>query len=118
MRKLIYIGCLALLTGACTPTRAFSTQVRIVAGPTSPGFDRETTMVLGNRGTIEVTNSLDKDHGFSIAELGVEKLIKPGETVRINVKDVKPVDYEYFCQLHDVKTAKGKHNRGTLRVAP
>lgn len=48
---------------------------------------------------------------------GSEGDIKPGETVRVQVYGVKPVDYQFFCWLHEVVTGKGKHRRGALRVA-
>lgn len=106
-----------LLLGACASTRSFHgslTQAKVGA---APGFVPAVLSVLGTRGTLTVTNSLDKPHGFAIDELKIMKVVEAGKSLTIRLPKLKSVDYEFYCQLHDVKTGKGKHQRGLLRVA-
>lgn len=115
MKRLFVV--LMLLLSSCAPVRTFSKSIDVAQTDKGPGFDPATSFVLGLNGTLKVTNTLDKPHGFSISELKIEKTVQPGETLTIKLHDLKPVDYEYFCQLHDIVTGKGKHQRGVLRVA-
>jgi hypothetical protein len=115
LRRVLVV--LLLVLGACAPVRSFSKSIAVVQTDKGPGFNPATSFVLGLNGTLEVTNNLDKPHGFSISELKIEKVVDPGQTIEVKLHDLKPVDYEYFCQLHDVVTGQGKHQRGVLRVA-
>lgn len=106
-----------LFGGGCASQRKFATEVSHVTVDGSPGFSPQTKSVVGRSGSLKITNTLDKEHGFSISELKIAKVVPPGESIVVELKELKPVDYSFFCQLHDVETKKGKHQRGVLRVA-
>ncbi|MCA1839651.1 MAG: cupredoxin domain-containing protein [Actinomycetota bacterium] len=117
MKKGAMLLMTVLMLAACAPSRSFAAKISVVKGEKGPGFSPATTFVLGSHGSLKVTNTLDKPHGFSIDELNVKKIIEPGGTIEVKLAGVQPVDYQYYCQLHDVVTGKGKHQRGLLRVA-
>lgn len=112
----IAVGAL-IFGGGCASQRSFETEVSQAAVDGAPGFAPDTRLVVGRRGTLKVTNTLDNEHGFSISELKIEEVVPPGGSIVVQLKELKPVDYAFFCQLHDVETKKGKHQRGVLRVA-
>ncbi|HVF12885.1 MAG TPA: cupredoxin domain-containing protein [Actinomycetota bacterium] len=107
-----------LVAGGCASQRSFATEVSHVTVDGAPGFSPQAKSVVGRTGSLKVTNTLDKEHGFSISELKIAKLVPPGGSIVVELKELKPVDYQFFCQLHDADTKKGKHQRGVLRVAP
>lgn len=106
-----------LLAGGCASQRKFATEVSHVTVDGAPGFSPETKFVVGRRGSLKVTNTLDAEHGFSISELKIARVIPPGGSIVVELKELEPVDYSFFCHLHDVQTNKGAHQRGVLRVA-
>lgn len=102
---------------ACAPQRSFVGEITQATGAAGPTFDPSMKIVYGLSGKITIRNPLDKPHGFSIEELRIEEVVPSGGSVTVALKGLQPVDYQYFCQLHDVVGGKGKHQRGVLRVA-
>lgn len=116
-KPLRLIAALALLLLAGCAQGSFSHEISIVRAGESPGFSPQTQHLTGTSGRIRVTNTLTDDHGFSIEGLRAQKVIKAGETVTVRLANLRPIDYEIFCQLHDEKTGKGAHARALMRVA-
>ena len=54
--------------------------------------------------TLQVTNTLGADHGFSIDSMKVQDVIKAGETKTITVPlaniDASVSEHRVYCQLH------------------
>lgn len=108
---------LPVLGAACGNPRGFEAEISHATVDGAPGFEPAARLVVGRKGTVLVTNTLDREHGFSISELDVSEVVPPGQTIVVQLNGLKPVDYSFFCQLHDVQTNKGQHQRGVLRVA-
>lgn len=118
MLRLI-LGVLLLASLASCATRgSFEGEIAINRTDAGPGFDPAMLIAQGRTGTITVTNTLEAEHGFAIEGLDVEDVVPPGQSIEVTLEQVEPLDYEYYCQLHDLKTGKGGHRRGILRVGP
>ena len=73
-----------------------------------------TIVVTGNSATkLSVYNTTDTPHGFSIAGLGIEVVLEPGQETEIALPQLEGRKlYRIHCQLHP------PHRRGTLVVLP
>lgn len=54
----------------------------------------------GGEVTLILKNLAGKDHGFTIEELNIKEIIKPGESKKITIKPGKAGVLRYYCQLH------------------
>jgi cytochrome c oxidase subunit 2 len=73
----------------------------------------EITVRKGEPVVIEIV-SLDKNHGFSIPELGVRTDVRPDTTARVRVVPERSGQFEFEC---DVKCGSGHDDmRGVLNV--
>ena len=61
--------------------------------------------------TITITNSGAAEHNLTIEGLKVNKDVKPGKTVSVNLT-AKPGTYKFHCQYHPTQMT------GTVTVAP
>ena len=57
-------------------------------------------MEAGQPRTLQVYNTTDTPHGFSIEEAGVAAILLPGQENRVEVKALSVGVYRIFCQLH------------------
>jgi plastocyanin len=61
-------------------------------------------------GTIEFTNDDDAEHSFTAEDAGIDEDVEAGDSTTIDLADVEPGSYDYFCKYHkDTMT-------GTLEV--
>lgn len=67
-------------------------------------------MVAGQPRTIQIFNTTDTPHGFSITEAGVQEVLPPGEEHVVEVKALPAGVYRMFCHLHPA------HRGGQLLV--
>ena len=60
--------------------------------------------------TIEFVNEDDAEHNFTAEDAGIDEDVDAGGSTTINLTDVEPGSYDYFCEYHpDMK--------GTLEVS-
>lgn len=106
----LVIVALALVMGAC----GSSTDTREIAIATvggTAGFQPDTiTVSKGGTVVMTVTNSTDREHGFSIAGYPVQETVAPGATVEVRFPASRAGSFRIFCQLHDT------HQPATLSV--
>ena len=74
-------------------------------GPVEGGGNAMTPAKLtaqeGHEVEIEVTNTApDKEHGFSIDEFNVSKVIEQGRSTTVKFKADKTGTFRVYCQLH------------------
>lgn len=77
-----------------------------------PGFAPEVIAVnKGDKVDIEVGNTTDKTHGFTIKGYGLEqKTVDPGKPIHVEFTAEKAGTYEILCQLHPA------HQSATFQV--
>lgn len=75
------------------------------------GFTPATiTVDKRNRVELQVGNTTDAVHGFSIEGYGVQEEVKPGEPLEVRFTATKAGTYKIYCQLHEA------HGTATLVV--
>ncbi len=71
-------------------------------------FDKEVlTVKAGERFKIKVKNKDKNFEEFESRSLVIEKFLKPGAEVVVNVGPLKPGEYDFFAEFH-ADTGKGK----------
>ena len=58
------------------------------------------TIKKGDSAQLTLKNTTEKEHGFSIDELGIAETIKPGETKMVSLKTAQGGSVRYYCPLH------------------
>ena len=79
-------------------------------------FSFEPSVIEVNKGDEVILNveSIDVTHGISLYEFGINSLIQPGETVRIEFIASKQGEFDFFCNVY---CGSGHGNmKGTLIV--
>ena len=103
------------LVGLARPISAQSEkEFTVVTGLVAQGANiwLPSTMIVkkGDAVKLNLRNVTKKEHGFSIDELNVKEVIRPGETKEVSIKPDSAGIYRYYCQLH------GGHVGGQLLV--
>ena len=60
-------------------------------------------------GSIEFTNNDDAEHNFTAEDAGIDEDVDAGGSTTIDLADVEPGSYDFFCEYHPDMT-------GTLEV--
>jgi plastocyanin len=60
--------------------------------------------------TIEFTNDDDVEHNLTAEDAGLDQDVEAGESTTIDLADVEPGTYEFFCKYHPDQM------KGTLEV--
>ena len=60
--------------------------------------------------TIEYTNEDDAEHNISAEEAGLDKNVEAGSSTTVDLADVEPDTYDFFCKYHPDSM------KGTLEV--
>ncbi len=95
----------------CGGTRHVTKSVDAAVVDGAAGFSPSTiTVDKRNRVTLDVGNTTDKIHGFSIEGYGVQEEVKPGEPIEVQFTATKAGTYKVYCQLHE------SHQTATLVV--
>ena len=78
---------------------------------TAKDFKWDTSSLTASAGdSIEVVNEDDAEHNLTIEDADVDEDVEAGESVTVDLGDVEPGSYEFFCEYHpDTMT-------GTLEV--
>jgi heme/copper-type cytochrome/quinol oxidase subunit 2 len=70
-------------------------------------------VTAGKSQTLQIYNTTDMAHGFSIAALGIEEVLPPGEEYEVALSGLEGGNvYHVHCHLHPA------HRTGTLLVLP
>ena len=54
----------------------------------------------GDKVVIQVGNTTDKTHGFSIDAFGVKQTVDPGKKITVKLTPTATGHYVIYCQLH------------------
>jgi len=88
---------IALLAAGGPPENPGERVVHVVARKFAYSPD-VIQLQLGVPAIIELT-SLDRDHGFSVPELGLRIDVEPGKTARVRVVPGKVGTFEFHCDV-------------------
>jgi nitrosocyanin len=58
------------------------------------------TVTQGDKVNIEVGNTTDKAHGFSIDEFNIHRVVEPHKTQTVSFTPGKTGQFKVYCQLH------------------
>jgi len=58
------------------------------------------TVTQGDKVNIEVGNTTDKAHGFSIDEFNIHRVVEPHKTQTVSFTPNKTGQFRLYCQLH------------------
>jgi len=58
------------------------------------------TVTQGDKVNIEVGNTTDKAHGFSIDEFNIHRVVEPHQTQTVSFTPSKTGQFRVYCQLH------------------
>jgi hypothetical protein len=97
----------ALLTGISGPVLA-ADPAEVTLTIENNRFSPEELKVKANAPFVIVVTNKDKTpEEFESKELKLEKVVPPGQTVKIRVRSLKPGTYKFFGEYHE-KTAQGR----------
>lgn len=72
-------------------------------------FDPDSLTVAAG-GSIEFTNEDDTEHNFTAEDADLDEDVDPGDQTTVDVGDVEPGTYDFFCEYHPDQM------KGTLEV--
>jgi len=50
--------------------------------------------------SIEYSNEDDAEHNFTVEDAGLDEDVEPGSSITIDLADVEPGTYDFFCEYH------------------
>ena len=107
MRALMMLLMVAVLTGVGGPARAADPDEKTLTIENNR-FSPEEIKVKANAPFVIVVTNKDKTpEEVESKELKIEKVVPPGQTVKIRVRALKPGTYPFVGEYHE-KTAKGR----------
>lgn len=95
----VVLGGMLLLPACGEETDERSISAAVVDG--KPGFAPDTLRVHeGRKVDLELGNTTDKTHGFTIDGYDVVRTVDPGKAVKLDFEADKSGEFRIFCQLH------------------
>ncbi|MBV9410187.1 MAG: cupredoxin domain-containing protein [Acidimicrobiia bacterium] len=58
------------------------------------------TVTQGNKINLEVDNTTDKAHGFSIDAFNIHRVVEPGKAQKVSFTPNETGQFRVYCQLH------------------
>ena len=90
---------LALVACGGSETATYGVNATLVNG--KPGFSVGTiTVTKGDKVQLRVDNDTDKDHGFSIDDFNIHRIVKPHTPQEFSFNANKVGQFRIYCQLH------------------
>ena len=89
------------LAGCSGNHKSQNFRVAITSNNGVSGFSIGTiTVTQGNRVNIEVDNTTDKPHGFSIDAFNIHRVVQPASAQKVSFTPNKTGQFSVYCQLH------------------
>jgi len=104
MAGVVVVMLVGVLGGAAMAADPVETKLTIENNRFSPD---EIKVKANTPFVIVVTNKDKTPEEFESKELKIEKVIPPGQTVKVRVRALKPGTYNFVGEYHE-KTAKGR----------
>jgi nitrosocyanin len=94
-----------LITAVANPvgsqtTRDFTLLTAMIAEGANIYLPSTLIVKSGETVTLKLRNVAQAEHGFSIDELGVKEVLKPGETKEVTLQPKSAGLLRYYCHLH------------------
>ena len=108
MRITVLAALLAAVVGGLSGPALAADSVEKTLVIENNRFSPEEIRVKANTPFVIVVTNKDKaPEELESKELKIEKVIPPGQTVRVRVRALKPGTYKFFGEYHE-KTAQGR----------
>jgi nitrosocyanin len=92
---------LVLALSGCGESKTVSQRVNATLVNGKPAFSVGTiTVTEGDKVDLRVDNTTDKDHGFSIDEYNVHRVVQPQKPQTVKFTAKKTGQFRIYCQLH------------------
>lgn len=105
------VAAVGLALAACGGQETVQKSIDATRVGEGAGFVPSTiTVDKRNRVGMEVGNTTDRAHGFSIEGYGIQEVVEPGQTIEVDFVAGKAGTYRIYCHLHEA------HQPATLVV--